>query len=183
MHALINSHVLRLSDYIIESTQYSRHAKFIGPVFNVFPWRACGFATNMLVENNRDSTFIISLICFIRSYTLQALYKYTVYTNLFTLDKAWFFLILFFITIPFEFIIVNLNMMSCWYFKLSMNFRFQAGKIYTYIGEVCVSVNPYRQMNIYGSDYVNKYKGKPLDRMQSSESCTWNQAFNVRLTF
>lgn len=38
--------------------------------------------------------------------------------------------------------------------------RFQAGKIYTYIGEVCVSVNPYRQMNIYGNDYVNKYKGK-----------------------
>lgn len=40
-----------------------------------------------------------------------------------------------------------------------MHSRFQAGKIYTYIGEVCVSVNPYRQMNIYGPDYVNKYKG------------------------
>lgn len=32
--------------------------------------------------------------------------------------------------------------------------------IYTYIGEVCVSVNPYRTMNIYDQSYVNKYKGK-----------------------
>lgn len=38
--------------------------------------------------------------------------------------------------------------------------RFKAGLIYTYIGEVCVSVNPYRTLNIYGQDYVNKYKGK-----------------------
>lgn len=42
---------------------------------------------------------------------------------------------------------------------LLINSRFKAGKIYTYIGEVCVSVNPYRQMNIYGNDYVNTYKG------------------------
>lgn len=42
----------------------------------------------------------------------------------------------------------------------SAGFRFNAGKIYTYIGEVCVSVNPYRTMNIYGSDVVNQYKGK-----------------------
>lgn len=38
--------------------------------------------------------------------------------------------------------------------------RFRAGLIYTYIGEVCVSVNPYRTLNIYGQDYVNKYKGE-----------------------
>lgn len=40
--------------------------------------------------------------------------------------------------------------------------RYQAGKIYTYIGEVCVSVNPYRQMNIYGPEYVSQYKGREL---------------------
>uniref|UniRef100_A0A182MQJ1 Myosin motor domain-containing protein n=1 Tax=Anopheles culicifacies TaxID=139723 RepID=A0A182MQJ1_9DIPT len=40
--------------------------------------------------------------------------------------------------------------------------RFQAGKIYTYIGEVCISVNPYREMNIYGPEYVNRYKGREL---------------------
>ena len=38
--------------------------------------------------------------------------------------------------------------------------RFKNGRIYTYIGEVCVSVNPYRLMNIYGQDYVNQYKGQ-----------------------
>lgn len=38
-------------------------------------------------------------------------------------------------------------------------FRFNGGKFYTYIGEVCVSVNPYRTLNIYGPDYVSQYKG------------------------
>jgi myosin-1 len=38
--------------------------------------------------------------------------------------------------------------------------RYKGGKIYTYIGEVCVSVNPYRTMNIYGSEQVTQYKGK-----------------------
>lgn len=40
--------------------------------------------------------------------------------------------------------------------------RFNGGKNYTYIGEVCVSVNPYRSSNIYNGDYVNKYKGREL---------------------
>ncbi|XP_055375494.1 unconventional myosin ID [Condylostylus longicornis] len=38
--------------------------------------------------------------------------------------------------------------------------RFQSNKIYTYIGEVCVSMNPYKQMPIYGNDYINQYKGR-----------------------
>ncbi|XP_046427000.1 unconventional myosin ID isoform X1 [Neodiprion fabricii] len=40
--------------------------------------------------------------------------------------------------------------------------RFNGGKIYTYIGEVCVSVNPYRTTNIYGHDQITKYKGREL---------------------
>uniref|UniRef100_A0A2M4A4C6 Putative myosin class i heavy chain n=1 Tax=Anopheles triannulatus TaxID=58253 RepID=A0A2M4A4C6_9DIPT len=40
--------------------------------------------------------------------------------------------------------------------------RFQAAKIYTYIGEVCISMNPYREMNIYGPEYVSRYKGREL---------------------
>lgn len=40
--------------------------------------------------------------------------------------------------------------------------RFEKGRIYTYIGEVVVSVNPYRAMNIYGRDIVEQYKGREL---------------------
>lgn len=40
--------------------------------------------------------------------------------------------------------------------------RFEKGRIYTYIGEVVVSVNPYRSMNIYGRDTVELYKGREL---------------------
>ncbi|KAK0174541.1 hypothetical protein PV327_010301 [Microctonus hyperodae] len=40
--------------------------------------------------------------------------------------------------------------------------RFNGGKLYTYIGEVCVSVNPYRSLNIYGTDQINKYKNREL---------------------
>lgn len=39
-------------------------------------------------------------------------------------------------------------------------YRFRNGKIYTYIGEVCVSVNPYKTMNIYGQNYIEQYKGR-----------------------
>ncbi|XP_034946266.1 unconventional myosin ID isoform X2 [Chelonus insularis] len=41
-------------------------------------------------------------------------------------------------------------------------FRFNGEKYYTYIGEVLVSVNPYRTTNIYGQDQINKYKNREL---------------------
>ncbi|XP_071562169.1 unconventional myosin ID [Temnothorax nylanderi] len=44
----------------------------------------------------------------------------------------------------------------------NLKIRFNGGKIYTYIGEVCVSVNPYRSTNIYDADQINKYKGREL---------------------
>ncbi|XP_067859862.1 unconventional myosin-XV [Heptranchias perlo] len=38
--------------------------------------------------------------------------------------------------------------------------RFEQQMIYTYIGSILVSVNPYKMYNIYGTDTVLKYKGK-----------------------
>ncbi|XP_058013761.1 unconventional myosin-XV [Ahaetulla prasina] len=40
--------------------------------------------------------------------------------------------------------------------------RFERGLIYTYIGSILVSVNPYKMFNIYGTDHVLKYEGKAL---------------------
>ena len=40
--------------------------------------------------------------------------------------------------------------------------RFEKGRIYSYIGEVVVSVNPYRAMNIYGRDAVEQYRNREL---------------------
>ncbi|XP_074596789.1 unconventional myosin ID [Brevipalpus obovatus] len=40
--------------------------------------------------------------------------------------------------------------------------RFCQGKIYTYIGEVCVSINPYRTMNIYTNELIQDYKGREI---------------------
>ena len=39
-------------------------------------------------------------------------------------------------------------------FMVNLKQRFTKGKIYTYIGEVVVSVNPYRAMVIYDKEYV-----------------------------
>ncbi|XP_065165017.1 unconventional myosin ID isoform X2 [Atheta coriaria] len=48
------------------------------------------------------------------------------------------------------------------HFMDNLELRFKNGKIYTYIGEVCVSMNPYKQMNIYDNAHVQKYKGREL---------------------
>ncbi len=34
--------------------------------------------------------------------------------------------------------------------------------MYTYIGEVVVSVNPYRSVDIYNDEYVEEYRGKEI---------------------
>lgn len=57
---------------------------------------------------------------------------------------------------------VLLDQVSMEKFMDNLRKRFQNGSIYTYIGEVCVSMNPYRQMNIYGPETIRKYKGREL---------------------
>ncbi|ESO97046.1 hypothetical protein LOTGIDRAFT_143556 [Lottia gigantea] len=47
-------------------------------------------------------------------------------------------------------------------FMENLKLRFQKGKIYTYIGEVVVSVNPYRPIDIYNTSYVEQYRGREI---------------------
>ncbi|XP_077557272.1 unconventional myosin-Id-like [Haemaphysalis longicornis] len=44
----------------------------------------------------------------------------------------------------------------------NLKVRFNGGRVYTYIGEVCVSVNPYRTLNIYGPEQVADYRGREI---------------------
>ena len=48
------------------------------------------------------------------------------------------------------------------HFYTNLEERFQNGYIYTYIGEVCVSVNPYKQIDLYNKNYVNSYKSREI---------------------
>ncbi|KAK9530033.1 hypothetical protein VZT92_011569 [Zoarces viviparus] len=57
---------------------------------------------------------------------------------------------------------VLLDNVSMEEFMTNLKLRFEKGRIYTYIGEVVVSVNPYRATNIYGRDVVEQYKGREL---------------------
>lgn len=57
---------------------------------------------------------------------------------------------------------VLLNEVSMGSFMNNLKQRYQNGKIYTYIGEVVVSVNPYRPMNIYERSYIQDYKGREM---------------------
>jgi myosin-1 len=40
--------------------------------------------------------------------------------------------------------------------------RFDSDLIYTYIGNVCISVNPYRELSIYSPDYIDCYRNVQL---------------------
>ena len=44
----------------------------------------------------------------------------------------------------------------------NLSTRFEKERIYTYIGEVVVSVNPYKSLNIYGKDKIEEYKGREI---------------------
>lgn len=47
-------------------------------------------------------------------------------------------------------------------FMTNLKLRYQSNKIYTYIGETVVSVNPYHTVDIYNDAVVTDYKGREL---------------------
>ncbi|KAL4222601.1 Unconventional myosin-Id [Mactra antiquata] len=47
-------------------------------------------------------------------------------------------------------------------FMENLKLRYEKNRIYTYIGEVVVSVNPYKTMDIYNQTYIDNYKGREI---------------------
>jgi myosin-1 len=47
-------------------------------------------------------------------------------------------------------------------FLANLKLRFQKDRIYTYIGETLVSVNPYKDLNIYTENEVKEYRGRQV---------------------
>ncbi|KAL6037560.1 hypothetical protein STEG23_004879 [Scotinomys teguina] len=47
-------------------------------------------------------------------------------------------------------------------FMKNLQLRFEKGRIYTYIGEVLVSMNPYQELPLYGPEAIAKYQGREL---------------------
>ncbi|XP_032094095.1 unconventional myosin-Ig-like [Thamnophis elegans] len=47
-------------------------------------------------------------------------------------------------------------------FLENLKHRFEKGRIYTYIGEVVVSVNPYKPLSLYGKEAIEHYRGREL---------------------
>lgn len=47
-------------------------------------------------------------------------------------------------------------------FMNNLKLRFEKKRMYTYIGEVVVSVNPYKDLNITGPEYVREYKSREI---------------------
>lgn len=62
-------------------------------------------------------------------------------------------------------------------FMDNLKLRYKKGKIYTYIGEVVVSVNPYRPLVIYDKEYV-QVSQFDLDCLRSNESYIINTQNN-----
>ncbi|XP_062423614.1 unconventional myosin-Ig [Rhea pennata] len=57
---------------------------------------------------------------------------------------------------------VLLDEVTMEHFMENLRLRFSQGRIYTYIGEVVVAVNPYRALPLYGPAAVERYRGREL---------------------
>lgn len=47
-------------------------------------------------------------------------------------------------------------------FMKNLKLRFEKERIYSYIGEVVVSVNPYKTLNIFGNDKIQEYRMREM---------------------
>lgn len=143
--------------------------------FNVFARRIrwLEYESNVFLINFQQKPILLKLACHFLSaiFMTKCIHRHTHTAD--TIAICTFFSIPFsYLAFVYRWCITKNHLNSIWnhfdiydcvsffsFLLLLINSRFKAGKIYTYIGEVCVSVNPYRQMNIYGNDYVNTYKG------------------------
>ncbi|XP_029433068.1 unconventional myosin-XV [Rhinatrema bivittatum] len=60
----------------------------------------------------------------------------------------------------------------------NLKMRFDREIIYTYIGSILVSVNPYKMYNIYGTEYVLQYEGRSLGENPPHLFAITNVAYN-----
>jgi myosin heavy subunit len=59
--------------------------------------------------------------------------------------------------------------------------RFERGKIYTYVGEILIAVNPYKFFPIYNPKYINAYQNKRLGDLQPHIFAIADEAFQNML--
>ncbi|POI30920.1 hypothetical protein CIB84_005329 [Bambusicola thoracicus] len=57
---------------------------------------------------------------------------------------------------------VLLDEVTMEHFMENLRLRFSKGRIYTYIGEVVVAMNPYQPLELYGPSVVEQYRGREL---------------------
>ena len=59
--------------------------------------------------------------------------------------------------------------------------RFERGKIYTYVGEILIAVNPYKFFPIYNPKYISAYQNKRLGELQPHIFAIADEAFQNML--
>lgn len=59
--------------------------------------------------------------------------------------------------------------------------RFERGKIYTYVGEILIAVNPYKFFPIYNPKYINAYQNRSLGDLQPHIFAIADEAFQNML--
>ena len=59
----------------------------------------------------------------------------------------------------------------------NLQIRFASGDIYTYIGHVLISVNPFRGLPLYGDEVVASYRGKNRIEMPPHVFATAEESF------